>query len=89
MVNETNKLIWPSSSGGIGTIDQEAWDATVEMAMQTSNETGATIITEEPPETAYTNEYVEQALTELKDEGVDVVGEDFEPIEVELQPGGN
>jgi NitT/TauT family transport system substrate-binding protein len=89
MVNETNKLIWPSTSGGIGMIDQAAWDATVEMAMQTSNETGATIITKEPPETAFTNEYIEQALTELKDEGVDVVGEGFEPVDVTLQPGGN
>jgi NitT/TauT family transport system substrate-binding protein len=89
MVNETNKLIWPSTSGGIGMIDQDAWDATVQMAMQTSNETGATIITKEPPETAYSNEYIEKALAELKDEGVDVVGEGFEPVDVTLQPGGN
>lgn len=88
MVNETNKLIWPSTSGGVGMIDEAAWDRTVEMALQTHNETGATIITEEPPESAYTNEYVEQALAELEEEGVDTVGEGFEPIEVELNPGG-
>jgi len=89
MVNETNKLIWPSTSGGIGTIDETAWNATVDMAMHTSNETGATIITKEPPGTAHTNEYVEKALAQLKDQGVDVVGESFKPIDVTLKPGGN
>ena len=89
MVNETNKLIWPSASGGVGMIDKTAWDATVKMAMETSNETGATIITKEPPATAYSNEYVQQALDELKKEGVDVVGQGFTPVQVELKPGGN
>jgi NitT/TauT family transport system substrate-binding protein len=89
MTNEVNKLIWPSTSGGIGLIDESAWDATVDMALKTSNETGATIITSEPPATAYSNEYVQQALDELTAEGLDVVGADFTPIDVELQPGGN
>ena len=48
----------------------------------------ATIITEEPPPTAWTNEYVEQALAELEEDGVDITGEGFEPLEVALQPGG-
>lgn len=89
MTNEVNKLIWPSTTGGIGLVDEAAWDATVDMALQTSNETGATIISEEPPATAYSNEYVQQALDELAEEGVDVEGADFAPVEVELQPGGN
>jgi NitT/TauT family transport system substrate-binding protein len=89
MTNEVNKLIWPSTSVGIGLVDESAWDATVEMALQTSNETGATIISEEPPATAYSNEYVQQALDELAAEGVDVEGADFAPVDVELQPGGN
>ncbi len=89
MTNEVNKLIWPSTSGGIGIIDESAWDATVEMAKQTSNETGATIITADPPETAYSNEYVQQALDELTAEGVDVEGADFAPIDVTLNPGGS
>jgi NitT/TauT family transport system substrate-binding protein len=89
MTNEVNKLIWPSTTGGIGLVDEAAWDATVEMALQTSNETGATIISEEPPATAYSNEYVQQALDELAAEGVDVEGAGFEPVDVELQPGGN
>ncbi|MCC3297827.1 ABC transporter substrate-binding protein [Arthrobacter sp. zg-Y916] len=88
MTNETSKLIWPSTNG-VGLIDEAAWDKTVEIAMGTKNETGATIITSEPPATAWTNEYVEKALAELEEEGVDTKGADYEPIEVELQPGGN
>ena len=54
----------------------------------TKNDQGATVITTEPDDDAYTNEYVEKALAELKDEGVDVTGEDFEPIDVTLEAGG-
>ena len=72
-----------------GVIDGEAWEQTVEIAMGTENETGATIISEEPPETAYSNEYVEQALEELRDEDVDVDGTEYEPIEVTLNEGGS
>ncbi|MET0447609.1 MAG: ABC transporter substrate-binding protein [Aeromicrobium sp.] len=88
MTNEVNKLIWPST-GGIGMIDEAAWKQTVDIAMGTKNETGATIITQEPPETAYSNEYVEAALAELKDEGVDVDGADYTPTTVELKEGGS
>lgn len=52
------------------------------------NEQGQRLITEEPSDSAYTNEYVEQAIEELGDE-VDTVGADFEPIEVTLNEGGN
>ncbi|MEL4319158.1 ABC transporter substrate-binding protein [Leifsonia sp. YIM 134122] len=88
MTNEVNKLIWPST-GGIGMIDEAAWDQTVDIAMKTKNETGATIISTDPPEDAYSNEYVEKALAELKDEGVDTMGADFAPIDVTLAEGGN
>ncbi|WP_448059926.1 ABC transporter substrate-binding protein [Cellulomonas hominis] len=89
MTNEVNKLIWPSTSGGIGLVDPDAWAATVDMALKTSNETGATIITQDPPDTAYSNEYVQQALDELTAEGADVVGADFAPIDVTLNAGGS
>ena len=88
MTNEVNKLIWPSTSG-VGVINDAAWQQTVDIAMQTKNETGATIITKEPPASAHSNEYVEAALAELKTDGVDVEGKSFEPITVELKEGGN
>ncbi len=88
MANEVNKLIWPSGAG-VGMIDEAAWAQTVEIAKNTQNETGATIISADPPDTAYTNEYVEQALTELREEGVDVDGAGYTPIDVTLNEGGS
>jgi len=87
MTNEVNKLIWPSTNG-IGMIDKAAWGNTVDIAMNTKNETGATIITKNPPATAYSNKYVTKALDELKAEGVDVMGAGFKPITVTVKEGG-
>jgi NitT/TauT family transport system substrate-binding protein len=87
MANETNKLIWPADNG-IGVIDEAAWDQTVEGALAAVNEQDQHLITEEPPSSAYTNEYIEQAIEELGDE-VDTQGADYEPIEVTLNEGGN
>jgi len=87
MANETNKLIWPAEAG-IGVMDPAAWDQTVAGALAAVNEQDQHLITEEPPATAYTTEYIEQAIDELGDE-VDTVGTDYEPIEVELAEGGN
>lgn len=86
MANETNKLIWPAEDG-IGVIDEEAWDRTVQGALSAVNEQGQNLITAEPPATAYDNQYVEQAIEELGDE-VDTTGESYEPIEVTLTEGG-
>ncbi len=87
MANETNKLIWPAENG-IGVIDDAAWQQTVDGALAAVNEQGQNLITEEPPETAYDNQYVEKAIEELGDE-VDTTGADYEPIDVELTEGGN
>jgi len=87
MTNEVSRLIFPSTNG-VGLIDEAAWANTVDIAMNTKNETGGTIITTEPPETAYSNEYVQQALDELTADGVDVMGADWGPIEVTLKEGG-
>jgi NitT/TauT family transport system substrate-binding protein len=86
-MNEVNGLIWPSS-GGIGHIDQAAWDRTVKVALETPNLDGATVITKPADAGSFTNEIVDAALKELKDEGVDVVGDGWKRIEVKLNPGG-
>ena len=88
MANEINKLIWPSTSG-IGHINEDQWDATVEMALMTKNQDGAQVITTDPPDGSYTNEYVDEAIANLEADGVDIQGEDYEPIEVTLNEGGN
>jgi NitT/TauT family transport system substrate-binding protein len=87
-MNEINKLIWPAASG-IGYIDQAAWDRTVEIAQNTPNLEGATVLTAPPTDGAFTNDIVEAAWTMLADSGLDLTGDGFAPIEVELTEGGN
>jgi NitT/TauT family transport system substrate-binding protein len=78
MMNEINALIWPSPDG-IGMLDQEQWDQTVQIALDSE------IITEEPPESAYRTDLAEAALAGIDG---DVNGDDFEKAEVEVTPGG-
>ena len=85
-MNEINKLIWPAPNG-IGVIDEEAWNRTVEIAQETPNLEGATVLTAPPTDGAWTNEIVEEAIALLGD-SVDTTGESFEAIEVTLEPGG-
>ena len=85
-MNEINKLIWPAPNG-IGIIDEEAWNRTVEIAQNTANLEGTTVLTAPPTEGAFTNEFIEQALTLVGD--TDTTGESFEPIEVTLEAGGS
>ncbi|WP_156253838.1 ABC transporter substrate-binding protein [Pseudactinotalea terrae] len=87
MANETNKLIWPSANG-IGVIDADAWEQTVSGALAAVNEQGQHLITAEPPETAYSNDYIEQAISDLGSD-VDTTGDGFQPIDVTLAEGGN
>ncbi len=88
MTNEVNRLIWPSTNGGIGMIDTKSWSNTVKIAMSTKNDTGSTIITATPPKTAYSNTYVKKALSALKSEGIDTTGTGFTPLTVALKEGG-
>lgn len=85
-VNEINKLIWPAENG-VGYIDEEAWTRTVELALNTPNLEGATVLTAEPTDGAYTNDIV-TAAHELLGDSVDINGADFAPIEVTLNEGG-
>jgi len=84
-MNEVNKLIW--AGGDFGLIDQAAWDKTVAGALSATNQDGLPLITVEPADSAFSNEYIEKALAELADEGVEVGGE-YTPIDVVLTEGG-
>jgi NitT/TauT family transport system substrate-binding protein len=86
-MNEVNKLIWPST-GGIGVIDAAAWKQTVDISMTTKNQTGDTVLKKAPEGLAYTNDYVNQAITQAKAAGVDVNGASFQPTTVTLEAGG-
>ena len=87
-VNEVNKLIWPSPAAGAGTIDQAAWDRTVQVARTAVNADGQTVLTKDPDPEAYSNDYVTRAIELLKAKNVDVTGSDYQPTEVTLNPGG-
>ncbi len=84
-MNEVNKLIW--AGGAFGVVDEAAWAKTVAGALAAVNQDGLNLITAEPADSAYSNEYIEQALAELADEGIVVDGE-YTPIEVTLTEGG-
>lgn len=82
-LNEINKLIWPSPDG-IGMMDADLWDQTVAVALE------GEVITEEPADTAYRTDLAQQALDALAEDfpDLDLTGEEFEPVEVELREGG-
>jgi len=86
-MNEINQLIWPASDG-VGVINQEAWDRTAEIAQNTPNLEGTTVLTAPPDADAFTNDIVNEALTKLQDLGVDTTGDSYQPIEVTLNEGG-
>jgi NitT/TauT family transport system substrate-binding protein len=86
-MNEINRLIWPAPNG-VGFIDQAAWDRTAEIAQNTANLEGTTVLTAPPDAEAFTNDIVTEALANLEEIGVDTTGEDYQPIEVTLEEGG-
>jgi NitT/TauT family transport system substrate-binding protein len=88
MLNEVNKLIWPSPAG-IGIVVPELWTQTVSIARGTKDADGSTVITAEPAPEAYTNTFAEAANAELAASGLDTTGGAFAPITVTLNEGGS
>jgi NitT/TauT family transport system substrate-binding protein len=86
-MNEINQLIWPAPDG-VGVINQDAWDRTVEIAQTTPNLEGTTVLTAPPDADAFTNDIINEALTKLQDLGVDTTGDSYQPTEVTLNEGG-
>jgi NitT/TauT family transport system substrate-binding protein len=86
-MNEVNKLIWPAA-GGIGVVDDADWKQTVDISMTTKNQTGDTVLKKAPAGMAFTNDYINQAITQAKAAGVDVNGSAFQQQTVTLEAGG-
>ncbi len=80
-LNEISKLIWPSPAG-IGIMDEDLWAQTVAVALE------GQVIREEPGMDAYRSDLAQAALDALALNDVDVVGDMWQPVEVELRPGG-
>ncbi len=81
MLNEINKLIWPSP-GGIGVMDELLWNQTVKVA------TDEGILNDVPTQGAFRTDLAEEAVANLRDAGVDVIGDGWAPVTVELKEGG-
>ena len=56
--------------------------------MTTKNQTGDTVLKKKPDGQAFTNDYMQQALTAAKAAGVDTTGSSFAPQTVTLTAGG-
>ncbi len=80
-LNEISKLIWPSPDG-IGMMDGDLWAQTIAIAME------AQVLSMEPGMDAQRSDLAQAALDALMMDGHDVTGEMWEPVEVELRPGG-
>ena len=78
MMNEVNKLIWPSTAG-IGQMDAAVFDQTAGIA-QTFG-----VIKNPPSAGAYVTDYAQKALEGI--EG-DTKGADYQPAQVEITEGG-
>jgi NitT/TauT family transport system substrate-binding protein len=81
-LNEINDLIWPTNDTGIGVMNPDDFKITADIAKNYK------IIKQPATDDAYTTEFAEAAVNELKDEGVDVTGSDFKKQTVEVTPGG-
>jgi len=88
MMNEINKLIWPSPNG-IGTVDKTQWEHTVSESEKVIDPaTGKPLITKAPPASTINDTFVTKALADLKSQGLDVDGSGFTPLDVTITKGG-
>ena len=81
-LNEINKLIWPSPAG-LGVMDKALWDQTIAVA------TGQKVLKAAPDAAAYRTDLAQQAVDDLKAQGLDVAGAGFTPQTVQVTEGGN
>ncbi|MEO3777629.1 ABC transporter substrate-binding protein [Micromonospora sp. B11E3] len=81
MLNEINKLIWPSSNG-VGMMDQAAWDQTIKIAM------GGGVLKKVPDKDAFRTDLSQRANDELKADGFDTSGKSYTPQTVTITEGG-
>ncbi|MGI8823779.1 MAG: ABC transporter substrate-binding protein [Acidimicrobiia bacterium] len=82
-LNEINALIWPATNG-IGVMNTDLWDQTVEVATSQIPDLQDVEISAD----AFRSDLAEGAVAVLEEEGLDVSGDGWERIEVELVEGG-
>jgi NitT/TauT family transport system substrate-binding protein len=82
-LNEILGLIFPATNG-IGVMNEDLWDQTVEVATSQIPELQGVEISDD----AYRTDLAQQAVDALEDEGLDVSGASYERRDVELTEGG-
>lgn len=81
MMNEINKLIWPSAQG-IGVMPKDSFDNVVKVAVD------AGVLKQVPDGDAFRTDLTEKADAELLAEGLDITGEGYTPVDVVVTEGG-
>jgi NitT/TauT family transport system substrate-binding protein len=81
MMNEINKLIWPSTQP-IGIMDKASYNRTAKLMKQFGG------IKKAPTAGAYRTDLAAAAVADLKKQGKDVYGKSYKPITVHLTAGG-
>jgi NitT/TauT family transport system substrate-binding protein len=81
-MNEINKLVWPSSSAGIGVMSKPAFSTTAQIAQQFG------VISKAPSSGAYRTDLALKALSKLKAAGVNVNGKKWKAVVVVVTEGG-
>jgi NitT/TauT family transport system substrate-binding protein len=80
-LNEVNALIWPAPKG-IGVMEPQSWDITKQIALD------GKVIKKPASDDSYRTDLAEAAMKELKDDGLDVNGENWQKETVTLTAGG-
>ncbi len=80
MMNEINKLIWPSTSG-IGLMNKADFNRTARISLQFK-------VIKKKASGAYRTDLAKAAIAGLKKAGMDVYGKHYKPIKVTLRAGG-
>ena len=81
MMNEINKLVWPSAASGIGVMNTAAFNQTAAIAKQFK-------VISKAPSGAYRTDLATKAVASLKAGGADVNGNSWKPAVVKLTAGG-
>ena len=82
MMNEINALIWPADKEGIGVMDEKAFERTAEIAFNFK------VIKKPAAESSFRTDLAKDAVKMLKDDGVDVNGNDWKKATVTVTAGG-
>ncbi|HEV8250739.1 MAG TPA: ABC transporter substrate-binding protein [Gaiellaceae bacterium] len=80
-LNEINALIWPAPKG-IGVMEPESWDVTKQIALD------GKVIKKPASDDSFRTDIAQSAVDELKDDGVDVNGENWQKEKVQVTAGG-